>query len=160
SFPEPAKLPHSLLGLVDADCGYVANPHGANSLLPLAGEGAPKGRMRADGKSNEDPQSELGNCPHPDPLPQAGEGEEQEGEGEGRTTILHDLTFALESGDRLALLGPNGAGKSTLVKSLIGGLPLLSGERKAHPDLRIGYFAQHTVESLRAGASPVDHLAE
>src|SRR5690606_37063008 len=116
SFPEPAKLPHSLLGLVDADCGY--------SLLP-----------------------------------QAGEGERQAGGGDA-ITILQDLTFTLESGDRVALLGPNGAGKSTLVKSLVGELPLLAGERKGHPDLRIGYFAQHTVESLRAGASPVDHLAE
>ncbi|MCZ3133290.1 ABC transporter ATP-binding protein, partial [Acinetobacter baumannii] len=52
------------------------------------------------------------------------------------------------------------AGKSTLVKSLVGELPLLAGERGAHPDLRIGYFAQHTVESLKQGATPIDHLAE
>lgn len=66
----------------------------------------------------------------------------------------------MEAGDRIGLLGPNGAGKSTLVKSLVAELPLLDGERYAHPDLRIGYFAQHTVESLRAGASPIDHLRD
>ena len=60
----------------------------------------------------------------------------------------------------MALLGPNGAGKSTLVKSLVGEIPLLAGERGGHPDLRIGYFAQHTVESLREGTSPIDHLAD
>ena len=72
--------------------------------------------------------------------------------------ILHKVNFGLEAGDRVGLLGPNGAGKSTLVKTLVGELTPLEGERKAHPDLRIGYFAQHTVESLEFGTSPLDHL--
>ena len=80
--------------------------------------------------------------------------------GAAAITILRQVGFALESGDRVGLLGPNGAGKSTLVKSLVGELALLDGERNAHPDLRIGYFAQHTVESLREGASPMDHLRD
>ncbi len=81
-------------------------------------------------------------------------------EDAGAVRILRDVTLRLEAGDRLGLLGVNGAGKSTLVKTLVGELALLSGERSAHKDLRIGYFAQHTVESLRAGASPLEHLAE
>ena len=79
---------------------------------------------------------------------------------DGPVTILHDIGFILEAGDRVALLGPNGAGKSTLVKTLVGELPLLAGERAGHPDLRICYFAQHTVESLRAGTSAIDHLSD
>ena len=78
----------------------------------------------------------------------------------GPVKILNDVGFGLEAGDRVGLLGPNGAGKSTLVKTLVGELPLLSGERVAHPDLRIGYFAQHTVESLHEGQSPLWHLKE
>ena len=74
--------------------------------------------------------------------------------------ILHDVRFRLEAGERIGLLGPNGAGKSTLVKTLVGELEPLGGERKAHKDLKIGYFAQHTVESLREGASPLDHLQD
>ena len=72
--------------------------------------------------------------------------------------ILHNVNFGLEAGDRIGLLGPNGAGKSTLVKTLVGEIDPLQGERKAHPDLRIGYFAQHTVESLVFGTTPLDHL--
>ncbi|WAH65553.1 ABC-F family ATP-binding cassette domain-containing protein [Xanthomonas hortorum] len=76
------------------------------------------------------------------------------------SVILHDVGFGLEAGDRIGLLGPNGAGKTTLVKTLVGELEPLSGERSAHPDLRIGYFAQHTVESLHEGQSPMDHFRE
>jgi ATP-binding cassette, subfamily F, member 3 len=80
--------------------------------------------------------------------------------GQPPATILHDVRFRLEAGERIGLLGPNGAGKSTLVKTLVGELAPLDGERKAHKDLKIGYFAQHTVESLREGASPFDHLQD
>ena len=74
--------------------------------------------------------------------------------------ILHDVGFGLEAGQRIGLLGPNGAGKTTLVKTLVGELPTMAGDRMAHPDLRIGYFAQHTVESLHEGQSPMDHFRD
>jgi ATP-binding cassette, subfamily F, member 3 len=80
--------------------------------------------------------------------------------GQPPAVILGDVRFRLEAGERIGLLGPNGAGKSTLVKTLVGELVPLGGERKAHKDLKIGYFAQHTVESLREGASPFDHLQD
>ncbi|MEW5302875.1 MAG: hypothetical protein WDW36_005615 [Sanguina aurantia] len=81
-------------------------------------------------------------------------------DGGPNNIILDGVRFSLEAGDRIGLLGPNGAGKSTLVKTLVGELDPFSGERKAHKDLKIGYFAQHTVESLRAGASPMEHLLD
>ena len=141
-FPVPDRLPHALLRLADADCGYVSKP-----LSP---------RERGGGEGSTERQDQPG------PAPSSGPSDHllPEGEGLGSTTILQDVGFILEAGDRVALLGPNGAGKSTLVKSLVGELPLLSGERSGHPDLRIGYFAQHTVESLREGASPMDHLGD
>ncbi|MGV7194291.1 ABC-F family ATP-binding cassette domain-containing protein [Xanthomonas axonopodis] len=92
--------------------------------------------------------------------PRAGEGARRADGGDAATVILHDVGFGLEAGDRIGLLGPNGAGKSTLVKTLVGELAPLAGERSAHPDLRIGYFAQHTVESLHEGQSPMDHFRD
>ncbi|MCF5944400.1 ATP-binding cassette domain-containing protein, partial [Xanthomonas perforans] len=89
-----------------------------------------------------------------------GNGESQKRGSSDAITVLHDVGFGLEAGDRIGLLGPNGAGKSTLVKTLVGELAPLAGERSAHPDLRIGYFAQHTVESLHEGQSPMDHFRE
>ncbi|TDR39159.1 ATP-binding cassette subfamily F protein 3 [Tahibacter aquaticus] len=80
--------------------------------------------------------------------------------GYAQTCILHNVGFGLEAGDRIGLLGPNGAGKSTLVKTLVGELALLQGDRMAHKDMQLGYFAQHTVESLHEGQSPIDHLKD
>src|ERR1700754_187020 len=80
--------------------------------------------------------------------------------GHGDPVVLRDIAFGLEAGDRIGLLGPNGAGKSTMVKSLVGELEPMVGERTFHKDTKIGYFAQHTVESLHEGWSAFDHLQE
>ena len=61
----------------------------------------------------------------------------EESTAAGSVTILRDVCFGLEAGDRVALLGPNGAGKSTLVKTLVGELPPLGGERRVHSDLSV-----------------------
>ena len=50
---------------------------------------------------------------------------------------------------RVAVLGPNGSGKSTLVKLLIGDLePNKGGECWKHPNLVIGYVAQHAFHHI------------
>jgi ATP-binding cassette subfamily F protein 3 len=91
---------------------------------------------------------------------EAGPGTAPAAAGNQPTRILGEVGFGLEAGQRIGLLGPNGAGKTTLVKTLVGELAPLSGERSAHPDLKIGYFAQHTVESLHEGQSPMDHFRD
>jgi ATP-binding cassette subfamily F protein 3 len=78
--------------------------------------------------------------------------------GYGETEILHDVGISLPPGARIGLLGPNGAGKSTLVKSLVGDISILKGERVAGEHLRIGYFAQHQLEALDLNASAMLHL--
>ncbi len=72
--------------------------------------------------------------------------------------ILKGVNQVIMPEMRIGLLGRNGAGKSTLVKSLVGELPLLAGQCKKHPDLKIGYFAQHSLDVLDFEASPLLHI--
>jgi ATP-binding cassette, subfamily F, member 3 len=78
--------------------------------------------------------------------------------GYGETALLEDISFTISPGARIGLLGHNGAGKSTVIKLLAGELPALRGERVEAKDLRLGYFAQHQLEQLKEGESPLQHL--
>ena len=46
----------------------------------------------------------------------------------GDSHALHDVSFCLREGRVLALLGRNGAGKTTCIHSIIGFLPIRTGE--------------------------------
>jgi zinc transport system ATP-binding protein len=59
---------------------------------------------------------------------------------EGRT-IVEDLSFELEPGERLSILGPNGAGKTVVLKALLKLLPY-RGEIRWADTVRIGYVPQ------------------
>ena len=75
-------------------------------------------------------------------------------------TVLKDITFSLQSDERIGLLGVNGAGKSTLIKTIAGALKPLAGQATFNKGLEIGYFAQHQVEMLRDDQSPLWHLSK
>ena len=80
--------------------------------------------------------------------------------GYGERTVLSGIKLSLEPGQRIGLVGPNGEGKSTLVKLLAGELDIRAGEMTRHPDLRVGYFAQHQLEQLNPDASPLEHFKD
>ncbi|KZT59742.1 hypothetical protein CALCODRAFT_449656 [Calocera cornea HHB12733] len=62
---------------------------------------------------------------------------------------LFDITLQVSLSSRVAILGPNGSGKSTLVKLLIGDMePNKGGEIWKHPNLVIGYVAQHAFHHI------------
>ena len=56
-------------------------------------------------------------------------------------SIVEDLSFELEAGERLSILGPNGAGKTVLLKALLNLLPY-RGEIVWSREVRIGYVPQ------------------
>ncbi|MEQ9893383.1 ABC transporter ATP-binding protein [Pectobacterium aroidearum] len=78
--------------------------------------------------------------------------------GYGDKLILESIKLNLVPGSRIGLLGHNGAGKSTLIKLLAGTLAPLQGEIGLAKGVKLGYFAQHQLEFLRADESPLQHL--
>ena len=59
------------------------------------------------------------------------------------------LTFTLYRGGRIALVGPNGCGKSTLLKLLAGQLERCGGNVVTASQMRMGYYSQHQMDTLR-----------
>lgn len=80
--------------------------------------------------------------------------------GYGDTTILSRVSIRVGAGTRVGLLGRNGAGKSTLVKMIAGELEPQQGHLIRDKRAKIGYFAQHQLETLRPDQSPLWHMMQ
>lgn len=80
--------------------------------------------------------------------------------GYGEKIILEQIKLNLVPGSRIGLLGRNGAGKSTLIKLLAGELEAKSGKVSLAKGIKLGYFAQHQLETLRADESALWHLTQ
>jgi ATP-binding cassette subfamily F protein uup len=64
----------------------------------------------------------------------------------GDRRLLHDLTWRLGPGDRVALVGVNGSGKTSLVKLLAGELEPTAGRVERGSTVRLAHLSQDTVE--------------
>ncbi|MDP4088842.1 MAG: ABC-F family ATP-binding cassette domain-containing protein [Bacillota bacterium] len=61
----------------------------------------------------------------------------------GIDTILNDISFNINEGEKVGLIGANGAGKSTLFKILTGELRQDSGDVFIDRNKTLGYLSQH-----------------
>ncbi len=65
----------------------------------------------------------------------------------GPATILADITFLVNDGERVGLIGPNGAGKSTILRCIVGQEQPDSGTIvRSPPGMTIGYLPQAFAE--------------
>lgn len=62
-------------------------------------------------------------------------------------TAVDDVSFSMNEGDYLCIVGENGSGKSTLMKSILGLIPIKSGEIifNGLKQNQIGYLPQQTI---------------
>ncbi len=70
----------------------------------------------------------------------------------GAKSVLRNIDFAVERGDRIAFVGKNGEGKTTLSR-IIAGRESYDGELTIGHNVQIGYFEQHQAESLDSDAT-------
>jgi len=60
----------------------------------------------------------------------------------GGRELFDDVSFTIQSGERIAVTGPNGAGKSTLLKIILGHEEADAGEVTCIRGTRLGYLPQ------------------
>jgi ATPase subunit of ABC transporter with duplicated ATPase domains len=66
----------------------------------------------------------------------------------GSRVIYDNFSMQIQRGDRWCVMGKNGAGKSTLLRMLAGALEPDAGEVKLGASLKMGYFAQQSLQLL------------
>ena len=60
----------------------------------------------------------------------------------GSKTLFKDVTFSINSGEKIGLIGPNGCGKTTIINMILDKEPLTSGEIWKTPSLKVAYMSQ------------------
>lgn len=68
--------------------------------------------------------------------------------------LIENVKLQIFAKDRIGLLGKNGKGKTSLIKAIIEQTSLLDGEIEMNPKIKIGYFAQQTIDMLDTNDTP------
>ncbi len=83
---------------------------------------------------------------------------ENVGKRYGARVIYDGFNVTIRRGERWAVMGRNGAGKTTLLKMIAGTLPPDSGEVRLGASLKMGYFAQQSLDVLDPDLTVIDQL--
>ena len=83
----------------------------------------------------------------------------------GGTPLFDDISFLINSKDRIALVGKNGAGKTTLLKLIAGKMSPAKGNISMPKDLTIGYLPQHMIHNegttvIQEAEKAFEHIKE
>lgn len=62
-------------------------------------------------------------------------------------TLFKNISFEINSKDKVALIGKNGTGKSTLLKMILGNMNIDGGEIHRNSKARIGYLSQEVIKN-------------
>ena len=76
----------------------------------------------------------------------------------GKRVIYDGFSLTIRRGERWAVMGRNGAGKTTLLKMLSGALAPDDGEIRLGASLKMGYFAQQSLDLLDADLTVFEQL--
>jgi len=76
----------------------------------------------------------------------------------GKRVIYEDFNLTIRRGERWAVMGRNGAGKTTLLKMLAGALAPDGGEVRLGASLKMGYFAQQSLDLMDADLTVFEQL--
>ena len=78
----------------------------------------------------------------------------------GERTIYDGLDFQVRRRERWCVMGVNGAGKSTLLKLIAGASEPDAGTVSRGPSVKMGYFAQHSMEVLDGDRTVLQSLED
>lgn len=74
--------------------------------------------------------------------------------------LLKDVDLDVQMDSRIAIVGGNGTGKTTLLKIILQQIEPMAGDVNRNGRLRIGYFAQHHVDSMDLNLNAVEWMSK
>jgi ATPase subunit of ABC transporter with duplicated ATPase domains len=77
----------------------------------------------------------------------------------GSRVIYDGFNLIIRRTERWAVMGKNGAGKTTLLKMVAGALQPDAGEVRLGASLRLGYFAQQSLDLLKPDLTVLEQLS-